>query len=128
MSCGNAVWSSYENPYAPHCGEISSGLSIRTRKLLQNVKTVDYALAIEIREYLDYEEGHDKKKNLIKEYFCKGLLELVQQENYGVQNLFNNKIIEWLKKLYTLKELKEFKKLFVRARDNLTLTIEKFPG
>jgi hypothetical protein len=68
------------------------------------------------------------RKNLIKEYFCKGLLELVQQENYGVQNLSYNKIIEWLKKLYTLKELKEFKKLFVRARDNLTLTIEKFPG
>jgi hypothetical protein len=33
-----------------------------------------------------------------------------------------------VKKLYTLKEIKEFKKLFVRARDNLTLTIEKFPG
>jgi hypothetical protein len=33
-----------------------------------------------------------------------------------------------IKKLYTLKEIKEFKKLFVRARDNLTLTIEKFPG
>jgi hypothetical protein len=79
------------------------------------------------REYLDIEqEGPDTKRKLIKECFTEGILELVQQEDYNATELFNNKGIQWLNKLYSHRELKEVKELLVRTNKNLTSTIERF--
>jgi hypothetical protein len=73
-------------------------------------------------------KNSDKEKSLIKESFRKGLSELIQQKNYNAHVLFKNGTSrEWLKKLYHTEGLKEFRELFIRARDNLTATIKLFP-
>ena len=72
-------------------------------------------------------KGPIQKKRLIKESFVKGILELVQEEEYNALKLFNNKSLHWLTKLYSPRELRDFKELFVRTKNNIAITVERFP-
>jgi hypothetical protein len=94
---------------------------------LQHKQMVEDMFNILERGYLDYEEGVNKKRDLVKQSFHNGMLKLSQENNYDAQVLLNNKSIQWLKKLFTPKELHEFKHLFIQIIDNLTETIKRFP-
>jgi hypothetical protein len=77
--------------------------------------------------YMNLEKGYASKRKLIKDSFAKGMLELVQRRDYDATRLFNEKGVERLKKLYSKEELNEFKELFVRTKQNLTIVIGEFP-
>lgn len=80
------------------------------------------------RGYLEiYEDNADKKKELVKECFRIGLLEVAQYRDYNTRVLFNSNSIRWLKKLFSNEELKNLKEILVQTRNNLTSTIERFP-
>jgi predicted transcriptional regulator len=94
----------------------------------QHKQMVEDMFNILERGYLDYQEGVNKKRALVKESFSNGILKLSQGNNFYPQALFSNKTIQWLKKLFTPEELHEFKHLFIQITDNLTETIKRFPG
>ena len=73
------------------------------------------------------EEGSDDVKKLIRECFLKGILELAFGNNYNASRLLNDTTIQWLKKLFSSEELKEFRKFLIQGRKNLNSTIERFP-
>jgi len=75
----------------------------------------------------DYETDANEEKNLIKQAFRSGLLELVQSRDYNIDFLSKNETGIWLNKLYSSKELKEIRDHFIKIRDNLSMTIERFP-
>ena len=64
---------------------------------------------------------------MIKEAFVKGLIELVQEEEFNALKLFNNKSLHWSTKLYSPRELSDFKELFVHTKNNIAITVERFP-
>ena len=72
-------------------------------------------------------ERVESRSTLVKKCFAEGLMELVQQEDYNPSKVFNEKCIQWLNKLFSHQELKEFKESFTRTKKNLTTTIEMFP-
>jgi len=78
---------------------------------------------------LDYEENNeDRKKDLIKESFRSALFALIQKENYDSHFLSDNRTVEWLRKLYSIEELKMMKRHFIQIKNNLDDTIKRLPG
>ena len=76
--------------------------------------------------YMILEKGYTSKRNLIKESFTMGILELARRRDYDPTKQINEKAVQWLKKLYSKEELNEFKELFVRTKQNLTTITERF--
>jgi hypothetical protein len=77
------------------------------------------------RGYLEvYEDNTAKKKELIKDCFYMGLLNLAQHKNYDVNILFSNSSKKWLNQLYSSKELRELKEAFLITGNNLIKTSE----
>jgi hypothetical protein len=78
---------------------------------------------------LDYEENDEnRKKNLIKESFSSALFALIQKENYDSKFLLDNSTVEWLKKLYSIKELKMMKRHLIQIKNNVDDTIKGLSG
>jgi hypothetical protein len=75
----------------------------------------------------DYEPDTNDKKNLIKNSFQSGLLALIQSADYNIDFLSKRETGIWLNKLYSPSELKEIKEHFMKIRDNISMTIERFP-
>jgi hypothetical protein len=75
--------------------------------------------------YMRLKREDTERKKLIKESFTTGIMELAQRRDYDATRLFNEKGVQRLTKLYSKEELKEFKELFVRTRQNLTTVIER---
>lgn len=81
------------------------------------------------RGYLEFEEDNAaKKKELIKDCFYMGLLQLAQSKNYDAHILFSNNSKKWPNELFSMEELREFKKVFMLAGNNLIKTSERIPG
>jgi hypothetical protein len=72
-------------------------------------------------------ENATNKKELIRYSFQKGMLGLLQKNNYKTQNFFNFKVTEWLKHMFSSVERKEIKDDFNRIRNNFTAAIQQFP-
>ncbi len=79
------------------------------------------------KTYAGYEPGSDEEKNIVRDCFLRGIVDLCFDDNFNVSRLFNNKGIKLLEELYSSEELKEMKKFLVKGRDNISSTIEKFP-
>ena len=79
------------------------------------------------KTYAGYEPGFDEEKNIVRDCFLRGIVDLCFDDNFNVSRLFNNKGIKWLEELFSSDELKEMKKFLVKGRDNISSTIEKFP-
>jgi hypothetical protein len=78
---------------------------------------------------LDYEEeNEDKKKELIKESFHNALFGLVKKDNYDFRFLSDNRTLDWLRKLYSVEELKTMKRHLIQIKNNLENTIKRLPG
>jgi hypothetical protein len=75
----------------------------------------------------DYDPDTNDKRNLIKDSFQKGLLALIQSTEYNIDFLSKRETRIWLNKLYSSRELKEIKEHFIKIRDNISITIERFP-
>jgi hypothetical protein len=75
----------------------------------------------------DYEPDTNNKRNLIKDSFRKGLLALIQSTEYNIDFLSKRETRIWLNKLYSSRELKEIKEHYMKIRDNISMTIERFP-
>jgi len=94
----------------------------------QHKQMLSLLFSIIERDYLNIEEERvESRSTLVKKCFAEGLMELVQQEDYNPSKVFNEKCIQWLNKLFSHQELKEFKESFTRTKKNLTTTIEMFP-
>ena len=66
--------------------------------------------------------------NIVKDSFRKGILESIHDDlNYNAKNLLTAKVKEWLMKIYSSEELKEFKEELRKIRNNIDSTIELFP-
>lgn len=79
--------------------------------------------------YKEFEDGKlGKKKDFIKDCFCKGLLELVRHKDYNTETLYSKTSIKWLNKIFSPIERREIKEFCTLIRDNLTVTIQHFPG
>lgn len=75
-------------------------------------------------------EGRDLrqfKKGKLKEILRKGMIEIVFMGNYNAKSLLNDRSIKCFKKLFTPREIKELKDTLVSGRDNLDMTIKRFP-
>jgi len=44
-----------------------------------------------------------------------------------ILHYLTNKSLHWLTKLYSPRELRDFKELFVRTKNNIAITVERFP-
>ena len=69
----------------------------------------------------------EKKMNILKNSFWRGLSNLIDVDNYNANTLFTYKNTKCLMKLYSKDELKDYHKVLLKQRDNRTSTIEKFP-
>jgi predicted transcriptional regulator len=80
------------------------------------------------RGYVEvYEDNTAKKKELVKDCFCMGLLSSAQHKNYDANILFSNNSTRWLNKLFSSEELRELKEVFSLAGNNLIKTSERIP-
>jgi hypothetical protein len=68
------------------------------------------------------------KKEIIKDCFCRGLLELVRQNDHSSKTLGSKASMKWLNRIFSPEELGDIKKILTSTRDNLTITIQQFPG
>lgn len=75
----------------------------------------------------DFEPDTNDKRNLIKNSFQSGLLASIQSTDYNIDFLSKRETRIWLNKLYSSSELKEIKEHFMKIRDNISVTIERFP-
>ena len=67
------------------------------------------------------------KRDTIKEGFCNGIVELVKTPKNDVERFFNQITVEWLKKLFSTAELREFSNLFELMGNNLIRSSKKIP-
>jgi hypothetical protein len=67
------------------------------------------------------------KRDTIKEGFCNGILELVKRPKNDVDKFFNQITVEWLKKLFSTAELREFGNVFEIMGNNLIRSSKKIP-
>jgi DNA-binding MarR family transcriptional regulator len=67
------------------------------------------------------------KRDAIKEGFCNGIVELVKRPKNDVGRFFNQITVEWLKKLFSTAELREFSNLFEIMGNNLIRSSKKIP-
>jgi hypothetical protein len=67
------------------------------------------------------------RSEVIKDCFCRGLLELVRQNDYSAKRLGSKASMKRLNRIFSSEELGEIKKLLTLTRDNLTITIQQFP-
>jgi hypothetical protein len=68
------------------------------------------------------------KKEIIKDCFCRGLIELDRQNDHSSKTLSSKASMRWLNRIFSPEELGEIKKILKSTRDNLTVTIQHFPG
>lgn len=67
------------------------------------------------------------KKDAIREGFHNGIAELAQGSRGDADRFINQRTIEWLRKLFSTAERKEFKNLFEIIGKNLIKTSKKIP-
>ena len=78
------------------------------------------------RGYLEFDEDNAaKKKELVKDCFYMGLLNLAQHENYDANILFSSSGKRWLNELFSSEELRELKEAFLLAGNNLIKISER---
>jgi hypothetical protein len=71
--------------------------------------------------------GEERSRSLIKDAFLTGILKLAFANNYDPNILFNKTNVDRLKWLFSDEDLKLLKEMLKVGRNNITLTIKKFP-
>jgi hypothetical protein len=72
-------------------------------------------------------ENNELIKQKLKQALKSGISQLVMYKNYDAKKLLNKRSIEWLKKLFSNHEIKEFRQSIIQMRDNLIATAKRFP-
>ena len=97
---------------------------------LQRQKFIDPLTSI-ITSYGTWESkgkiDPELKRDSIKKGFRVGITELAQGTKNDVDGFFNERTVEWLRKLFSVAELGDFKKLFEMMGNNLIKTSKKIP-
>jgi hypothetical protein len=66
-------------------------------------------------------------KYKLKQALKSGICQLIMYKNYDAEKLLNKRSIEWLKKLFSNYEIKEFRQSITQMRDNFIETAKRFP-
>jgi hypothetical protein len=78
------------------------------------------------KTYAGYEPGSNEEKNVVRDCFLKGIIDLCF-DRFNLDGLNRNKGIAALRKLFSDTELEDMKKYLAYGRDNLNSTIKKLP-
>ena len=79
------------------------------------------------KTYAGYEPGSDEEKNVVRDYFVKGIVNLSFNDNFSPDGLSRDRGIKGLKKLFSDTELDDIKKYLAYGKDNLNSIIKKLP-